>query len=286
MSEKPFRFQKLFGDGVVLEGDEFTLLARHYDLLMRGVPYRMWVRYITELLGRLDADFRFRRVLELACGTGTVALEFAQHGCDVVGVDISEDMVQVAREKAAKMGWAKKARFYPQDIAQLSLPSEPPFDLAVCVFDSLNYITEPNRLAKVFVQTFLHVRGGGYFVFDLNSEYALRENLFDQDNLDEDFDERQGTGDEEKAIYYFWKSRYDETTRLCRVDMWFAVRDERGDWQRFKEVHWQRAYAIDEIKAMAEGAGWQWVKVLDAYSYHPPHDESERWYFVFRRPRP
>lgn len=277
MSGTPLRFQKMFGEGVVLEGDEFTLIARHYDLLMQSVPYRMWVRYITDLLHRLDADFRFCRVLELACGTGTVALEFAQRGCYVVGVDISDSMVQVAREKAAQMGLAKQARFYAQDIAQLSLPDEPPFDLAVCVFDSLNYITDPNRLAKVFVHTLHHVRQGGYFVFDLNSEYALRENLFDQDNLDEN--------EEKTALYYYWRSRYDEATRLCRIDMWFAVRDERGVWQRFKEVHWQRAYTIDEIRAMAEGAGWKWVKVLDAYSYSPPYEESERWYFVIRHPR-
>lgn len=273
MTEMPLRFQKLFGDETIPEAEEFTLLPRYYDVLMRDVPYRMWVRYIRELLRRLDAGFHFRHVLELACGTGTVALEFARQGSVVVGVDISEGMVRVAQSKARQMGLAHRARFYAQDIAALTLPNEMLFDLAVCLFDSLNYITDPKKLAKVFAVTFRHLRPGGYFIFDLNTEYALTAHLFDQDNLDED----------DAPIYYFWKSHYDPEKRLCRVDMWFAVRDRQGKWFRFKEVHWQRAYQIGEIRAMAEEAGWRWVKVLDAYSFHPPDPESERWYFVLKK---
>ncbi len=269
-------FRKLFGDVTAAEAPAFSLLPRYYDTLMKDVPYRMWVSYIVDLLRRLDSAFRFHRILELACGTGTVALEFARKGCQVVGVDIMEGMVEVAREKAQKMGLTKRARFYAQDIAELHLPDEPPFDLALCLFDSLNYITDPTKLAQVFVRTFAHVRSGGYFVFDLNSEFALREHLFDQDNLDED--------EEQTTLYYFWRSEYDPQKRLCRVDMWFAAKEERGDWRRFREVHWQRAYTMEEVHQMATAAGWQWVKVLDAYSYQPPHPESERWYFVLRRP--
>jgi SAM-dependent methyltransferase len=270
------RFRKLFGDEAVAEAPEFSLLPHYYDTLMQDVPYRMWVSYIVDLLRRLDSAFRFRRVLELACGTGTVALEFARKGCQVVGVDLMEGMVEVAREKAQKMGLTRRARFYVQDIAKLHLPDEPPFDLALCLFDSLNYITDPTKLSRVFLRTFAHVRAGGYFVFDLNSEFALREHLFDQDNLDED--------EEQTTLYYFWRSEYDPQKRLCRVDMWFAAKEARGDWRRFREVHWQRAYTIEEVRQMATAAGWQWVKVLDAYSYQPPHPESERWYFVLRRP--
>ncbi|MDT7898524.1 MAG: class I SAM-dependent methyltransferase [Armatimonadota bacterium] len=270
------RFRKLFGDEAVAEAPEFSLLPRYYDTLMQDVPYRMWVNYIVDLLRRLDSAFRFHRILELACGTGTVALEFARKGCQVVGVDLMEGMVEVAREKARKMGLTRRARFYAQDIAKLHLPDEPPFDLALCLFDSLNYITDPTKLSRVFLRTFAHVRAGGYFVFDLNSEFALREHLFDQDNLDED--------EEQTTLYYFWRSEYDPQKRLCRVDMWFAAKEAQGDWRRFREVHWQRAYTIEEVRQMATAAGWRWVKVLDAYSYQPPHPESERWYFVLRRP--
>lgn len=276
MAETDLKFRKLFGDELP-SAEKFTLLPRYYDDLMRDVPYKMWVRYIQDLLRKLDNTFAFNRVIELACGTGTVAFEFAQRGCEVVGVDISPGMVQVALEKGRKLGLSEQVRFYVQDITELDLPNEPPFDLAICLFDSLNYITDPNRLAQVFARTILHLRPGGYFVFDLNSEYALRENLFDQDNLEAD--------ENKTPVYYFWRSHYDESKRLCRVDMWFAVKDERGDWLRFKEVHWQRAYSIDEIRRMAESAGWEWVKVLDAYTYRPPHEESERWYFVLRKPR-
>ncbi len=276
MTQVELKFRKMFGDDVPV-ADEFTLLPRYYDELMQGVPYSTWVHYIVDLLNRIDDAFKFQRVLELACGTGTVALEFAQRGHQVVGVDISPGMIQIACKKARKLGLSSRAKFYIQDIAELDLPEEEPFDLAVCLFDSLNYITDPNRLVKVFARTYSHLRFGGYFVFDLNSEYALRENLFDQDNLDAD--------ESKTTLYYYWRSHYYENKRLCRVDMWFAVKDEKGNFLRFKEIHWQRAYSIDEVRRMAETAGWDWVKVLDAYTYRPPAATSERWYFVLRRPK-
>ncbi len=101
---KDARFRKLFGDEPLAEAPEFSLLPRYYDTLMRDVPYRMWVNYIVDLLWRLDSTFRFRRVLELACGTGMVALEFARKGCHIVGVDIVEGMVAVARRKPLRWG--------------------------------------------------------------------------------------------------------------------------------------------------------------------------------------
>ncbi|MCS7192089.1 MAG: class I SAM-dependent methyltransferase [Armatimonadetes bacterium] len=275
MAQSDLKFRKIFGDEVAV-ADEFTLLPRYYDELMRDVPYKMWVRYVTDLLRRLDDSFEFHRILELACGTGTIALEFAQKGFQVVGVDISQGMIQVAQEKAERLGLSERVRFYVQDISDLNLPDQTPFDLALCLFDSLNYIIEPNRLSKVFERTYSHIRTGGYFIFDLNSEYALRENLFDQDNLDADEDET--------ALYYYWRSHYYKSKKLCRVDMWFAVKGEKGDWLRFKEIHWQRAYSIEEIRKMAEAAGWEWVKVLEAYNYRPPNETSERWYFLLRKP--
>src|SRR2546423_1729841 len=116
----------------------FTAVAPHYDRLMRDVPYRAWIRYLKQLLEVHQS--KPTRVLDLACGTGTVSELLARSGYEVVGVDISDGMIEEAQKKAAQNGLA--VEFHVQDAAKLSL-SGAKFDLCVSFFDSVNYITDP-----------------------------------------------------------------------------------------------------------------------------------------------
>ncbi|MCS7223265.1 MAG: class I SAM-dependent methyltransferase [Armatimonadetes bacterium] len=271
---KEERFRQIFGTGDYPEAPEFTILAPYYDQLMRDVPYRSWVQYVDDLLYKVDPNFRYQTVLELACGTGTLSLEYAKKGCRVVGIDISQPMIDIARNKARSMGLSERTFFTAADAAAFDPSALGPFDLTICLFDSLNYIIDPNALQQVFQNTRPALKKGGYFIFDLNSEYSLAAHLFDQDNL----------WRKNAPLYYYWKSHYDPTTKLCRIDMWFAVNTGTDKSRCFKEVHWQRAYTIDEIRWMADKAGWQWIKVLEAYTFKKPEPESERWYFVLQNP--
>ncbi|MCX7778304.1 MAG: class I SAM-dependent methyltransferase, partial [Armatimonadetes bacterium] len=188
----------------------------------------------------------------------------------VVGVDKSEAMIKEALRKVEMQPWLN-VEFYCQDVSELLLPFQ--FDLAVCLFDSLNYITEPNALKRAFKATLHALRAGGYFIFDMNSEYALRANLFTQDNLDTD-----------ARLKYFWVSAYDHERRLCKVDMYFQVQRDDGTFLRFKEVHYQRAYSIDEVVSYLTDAGFNCLYVFDAYTFNPPGRRSARIYYVAQRP--
>lgn len=250
------------------DNEAFTVLAPYYDELMAEVPYSVWVDYIHRITQHLK--FQFESVLDLACGTGNVAIEFARRGYMVVGVDKSEAMIREALRKVEMQPWLN-AGFYCQDISRLLLPSQ--FDLAVCLFDSLNYITEPDALVGAFKATLRALKGGGYFIFDMNSEYALEANLFTQDNLDTD-----------DRLKYFWVSSYDRERKLCRVDMYFQVEREDGSLLRFKEVHYQRAYSIDEVVSYLTDAGFRCVHIFDAYTFNPPRRRSTRIYYIAQRP--
>jgi len=249
------------------QASAFTLIAPYYDTLMRGVPYAVWVRYIGEMLSRRGC--RPRRVLDLACGTGNVSEHLAGIGYQVVGVDVSEPMILEARRKAARRHLP--IRYYVQDAAELDLP-EAPFDLCVCLFDSLNYIIQPARLAKVMRNVREHLAPGGLFIFDVNSLYALANGFFDQENLDS-----------RDALRYVWRSEYDPGTRLCTVNMRFLLREAFGEEREFRETHVQFAYTKRELHEMLEQACFDQIETFHAYTFQPVRPTTDRIFFCASR---
>jgi len=248
------------------EQSAFRQLAPLYDTLMHEVPYEEWARYLERLLQERQAQPK--RALDLACGTGNVAEHLHAMGMEVVGVDVSPAMIEEARRKAAER--QLPIRYYVQDAAALELP-EAPFDLCVSLFDSLNYITEPERLAKAFQRVAAHLVGGGLFIFDLNTEYALANRFFDQNNLGSD-----------EPLLYDWRSTYFPEKRLCRVDMHFTWRAPDGSQRVFDEVHWQYAYREQEVRAFLTQAGFDQIAVYHAYTLRPPAPYSDRLFYVAR----
>ncbi|MCX8053764.1 MAG: class I SAM-dependent methyltransferase, partial [Armatimonadetes bacterium] len=209
------------------------------------------------------AAWRDLQVLDLACGTGNVSEILASRGFRVVGVDISPEMIEVARTKKGGV------EYYVQDLAELSLDRV--FDLAVCLFDSLNYIIDPNRAALAIKRIGQHLVSGGVFIFDVNTIYALSHRFFDQASL-------------APGIYprYIWNSHYDPDTRICRIDMLFEVL-ENGVTRQFKEVHYQRGHSIEELTQWLIDGGFEVVDILHAYKFRKPTRRSDRVFFVARK---
>lgn len=248
--------------------DQFTAIAPHYDALMRGVPYRQWVKYLQQLLKERDA--KPRRVLDLACGTGNVAEILAATGYEVTGVDLSHQMIDSARVKAAKK--RLKIDYHEQNAAHMKLPG-PPFDLCVSLFDSLNYILDPADLRLAIERVYAHIAPGGLFIFDINSEFALLNSFFDQDNLYSN-----------ERLRYVWRSTYDPDSRLCTIRMRFFLRGRDGVDQEFRENHLQFAYREEELREMLESAGYTAVETYHAYSLRPVGPTTDRIFFVAQRP--
>jgi SAM-dependent methyltransferase len=242
---------------------QFVTVAPLYDELMFGVPYDDWVGYLHRLFEQWQVSPK--RVLDLACGTGNVSEILAKEGCAVVGVDIAPAMIAEARRKAAES--KLPLLYYVQDAAELTLPSK---DFDLCV--SLNYILQPERLALAIQRVAEHLRPEGLFIFDMNSEFALQNRFFDQDNLRT-----------EERLRYDWDSDYLPGSRLCCVRMKFWVREESGLDRTFEETHWQFAYREDEIRAMLDAAGFREIKTYQAYTLRPPHRTSDRLFYVARK---
>ena len=253
--------------GTSAPGAAFVTVAPLYDVLMTGVPYEDWQDYLHQLLKSQNAAPQ--NVLDLACGTGNVTELLAAQGWNVTGVDIAPDMIAAARQKAESKHLP--IAYHVQDAAELTLPGQT-FDLCVSLFDSLNYITVPEQLQRAMHRVQHHLAPGALFIFDLNSEYALKNHFFDQNNL--------GTPE---RLRYDWTSEYFPQTRLCRVQMKFWYREENGLTRQFEEIHWQFAYRADEIIAMLENAGFEGIHTYQAYTMLPPGRGSDRIFYLARK---
>jgi SAM-dependent methyltransferase len=254
--------------GGMNENDAFGAVAPHYDLLMSGVPYPEWVRHLRRIF-----DYRGcapRRILDLCCGTGIVSMMLAALGYEVVGIDISAPMIREARAKRPRRG--AMPEFYVQDASRLCIPP-PPFDACVCLFDSLNYITDPAALTSAMRGVYDHLAPGGLFVFDINTVYALEEGFFDQSN--------RGYGE---PLEYDWRSTYNRRTRLCHVEMDFVRTLPDGGSEAFHETHVQFAYSEPELRAMLAGVGFSSVESFHAYTMLPVQATTDRAFYVASRP--
>lgn len=245
---------------------QFTALAPHYDELMQIVPYDAWADYVLLLFQIAEHDPR--KLLDGACGTGNVSFELAKSDIAVTGVDIAPAMIEVAQQKA--LDSALPIRFIEADLTDFDLGEQ--FDCATCLYDSLNYILDPNALQAAFAGFARHVESGGVLVFDMNTPLALTADLFTQRS----FDVR-------KPLQYDWHAAYNPATKITEVAMSFTRKGEDGIARPFNETHRERAYQREEVEVMLAETGWETLKIYDAYTINPPHEASERWFWVARR---
>jgi len=244
--------------------DPFAAIAPFYDQLMADVPYTRWVDYALTLFAAAGGDGS--RAVDLATGTGNVALDLAERGFSVVGVDCSLPMLREAARKTTPahghVAWAC------QDLRHLGLA--PRFDFAVCLYDSLNYLASPRDFTVALRQIAGVLRPGGLLVFDLNSIHALEAELFTQEDLDR-----------RTPVRYRWTSRYNRKVRVSVIEMRFWL---PPDGREVTVTHRQRGYEIAEVTAALKTAGLDCVGLYDGTGLNPPTDETERIYFVARRP--
>lgn len=249
------------------------MVAAVYDALMATVPHAQWLSRI-ERAAR-ERGKQPRSALDVACGTGMVTELLRERGYHpLLGFDISPAMVTIARAKAERFPREERPHYEVQDAARLNLGDQT-FDLVVSLFDSLNYILEPVALQNAFIRLYAHTAPGGLLAFDLNTLYALSQDLFSQS---------QQWG----PVQHIWKAHWDEETQICRVEMDFWIEDPADlparERRYFHETHVQRAYRVPEIRRMLATAGFRQVEAFGNYGDRPPGPRTDRVLFVAEKP--
>ena len=246
---------------------QFNDIAPYYDEVMSVVPYRRWTKYLCKLFKRYHVQPQ--QILEIATGTGAIAFLLAEHEYySVTGIDISPRMIEIAERKAHAQGVVKeKVRFACLDATQLPYSEE--FDAAVCLFDSFNYILSSRGLQQAFLGAYHALRPNSLFIFDLNSEYTLENNLFTQDNL----------WDDTTDVKHVWTASYNNRTRIATVNMQFYL----PNGKTFREVHKERAHRHGDVIDYLQQAGFYFLDAYDDYSFLPAGTKSERIVYVSRK---
>ena len=149
--------------------DAYTSFAECYDMFMDNVPYEEWSQYLQSLLA--EYGVKEGNVVDLGCGTGKITRLLADAGYDMIGVDLSEDMLSIAVNEEE----TQRILYLHQDMQELELYQEA--DAMVSICDSMNYIVEEEGLLEVFRRVNQYLRAGGVFIFDLNTIYKYKEVL-------------------------------------------------------------------------------------------------------------
>ena len=244
--------------------DAYHALAVSYDRLTNDVDYNATVDFYFRILER--EGLSPRTAVDLACGTGSVTMILAEKGLRVTGVDLSEEMLTVACQKAQEA--EKRPMFVCQDLAELYLPRG--VDLAVCALDSLDYITEPEACAKAIKRIYKALNPGGIFIFDVNTPEKLRA-MDGQVFLDEDDD-----------VYCVWRGSFDEQTNICAYGMDLFQR-QGNVWVRTFEEHREYAYTEEQLRAYLKAAGFTHIEVFADRRFEAPRAGEQRIYMKARK---
>lgn len=252
--------------------------AAVYDELMDNTPYELWGERLDSLIkkygvskpdrdaeGLLESERNL--VVDLGCGTGTLTELMYNKGYDMIGVDISESMLNIAMNKKEKSD--DEILYLLQDMRELELYSTVGTVYSVC--DSLNYILEEEELLQVFSLVNNYLFPGGIFVFDFNTEYKYREVIGDTT-----------IAENREDCSFIWENYYDPESGLNEYDLTVFVQTDGDCFRRFSEVHYQRGYTPDQISALLKQAGMQILLMQDAETGGPLRDVSERVLVVAR----
>lgn len=240
----------------------YNEFAYFYDEFNGAADYDALFRYVT-------AELRAHGVAggilaDLGCGTGDLTLMLSQAGYDVIGIDRSEEMLTVLREKADELGLSGWLLLLRQDILQLDLYGT--IRAAVSTFDTYSHIGPQERFAAAIRKAGFFMEKGGVFVFDLNTPYKHRSVLAGQTF---DFEE------EDAACH--WSNRYDAAAG--RVDITITI-DYYDTGERFREEFSEYSYPMETVTALLEQSGFTLARVADGEDFGPVRPDSQRWIFT------
>jgi len=232
--------------------------------------YPEFSKAMADILPKLLEEFGVegKNLLDIACGEGTFAVKMAEKGFDVVGIDISREQIEIAKEKDVD----EEIDFKIQDMRELFFQGR--FDVVTCWYDSLNYILDKDELLEVFKGVYNSLRKGGIFVFDMNTIYVMEEVWEEQTMVKED----------SREIFDMIEQNYDEEKHITSIKLTSFLREDDGKWRKIEEVHRERGYSFEDLRNLFEDVGFKELSFLkDIEEKTEADEETERVWFVLEK---
>lgn len=246
--------------------EAYSSFAQVYDLFMDNVPYEEWSEYLIGLLREYEVEDGL--VVDLGCGTGKMTRLLEKSGYDMIGIDCSEEMLEIAREVQVESA-NSNILYLLQDMREFELYGTVRAVVSIC--DSINYIIEDEELEQVFRLVNNYLDPKGIFIFDLNTVYKYRE-LLGETTISENREEGS----------FIWDNFFDEEEQINQYDLTLFIKEEHDLYRKYEETHFQRAYTLERVKELLEKAGMEFVTAYDAFTKEPVKEISERIYVIAR----
>ncbi len=243
---------------------DFSLV---YDSLMSDVDYSARTKYILKLFKRFGKKPTL--LLDLACGTGGFSNQMALQGIEVIGIDMSEDMLSIARENSAELG--TDVLFLCQKAEELDLYGT--VDGAICCMDSINHITDTKKLQQAIEKVSLFLERDCLFIFDVNTEYKHREVLGNNIFILE-----------EEDVYCVWQNQYNKENLSTDIFLDFFVKQDET-YERYSEEFSEKAYTRKQLTNILESCGFELLAVYADMTENQPDEFCEREFYVAKKIR-
>lgn len=237
--------------------NSYSALGKWFEYLNDNWGYSEWLQHILDILHELNAG---RDGVDIGCGNGYFTRSLKKAGYDVVGVDLSPQMLNRAKEVSLQEGVS--VEFFLADIAKLKLNRK--VDFAIAVNDCINYVPK-NKLKCAFNHVKLALKKGGVFIFDISSEYKLKNilanNLFAEDR--------------EKVTYLWFNTLKDDRVEM---DITLFEKDKDDKYIRNDESQTQYIYGEKEIISALSEYGFEVIK-----TEYDKQENAERINFICKR---
>ena len=242
----------------------YVSFARFYDGLMEDADYEKRCDYLMELFRRHNHETGI--TLDLACGTGSMSIELIKNGFDVIGIDLSENMLEIASNRLLEYG--ENFSLLKGNMTDYRLDKS--VKACICSLDSINHLNDINDVEKTFCNVYNSLDKNGVFVFDVNTIYKHNEILANNTFV---FDEED--------FYLVWDNEF-VSDRVVRILLDMFVWNGKS-YDRFSESFEETAYSIDELLDALCKAGFSDISVYDELTPNPPREKSERLYFICKK---
>lgn len=240
--------------------EDFALV---YDRFMDETPYEEWCQFV---VGRLKQDqITDGILLDLGCGTGSMTELLAKQGYDMIGVDLSDSMLDIAMEKRAQSG--HNILYLQQDMREFELYGT--VRAVICLCDSLNYLLEEDDLLTTFKLVNNYLDPNGLFIFDFNTVYKYETVIGDST-----------IAENREDCSFIWENYYDPEEEINEYDLTIFVQEEGDTFHRFTETHLQRGYTVGQMRTLVEQAGLKILEIMDSDTGEAVTETSERVYIV------
>lgn len=245
----------------------YSYFAEFYDKLTKNVCYKELADYIISIGSKYKHEFGL--TLDLACGTGELTIELAKRGIDILGVDLSIDMLSKAQYKAQLNDL--NILFLCQDMRKLDLFGT--VDTVICSLDSINHLIKESDIQDCFNRVSLFLNPGGYFIFDVNTLYKHR-NILANNTFVYDVDD----------VYCVWQNQLLEDTNCVQINLDFFEKQEKSPlYSRSSEEFLERAYSSKRIEEIINASGMEVVDCFDNFTFNEPQETSQRLVYIVKK---